>query len=234
MNYIVAALSDKGSRNKVNEDALIIRTRMTCLGAVCLAAICDGMGGLAEGEVASAHTIRRIGEWFSYRAGSIKRFDKLVYCLERELHEISKEIMAYGQKNQFAIGTTATMFISAGKEYAIIHVGDSRVYEAAPGRKLRRLTTDQSINDVMLLQAVGTTDNLKPEIIKGKVNKNSIIILCTDGFRHKNSDADLNRGFLSGRLINRNDMERVLRVYTDRARKLGENDDISVIAVKIV
>ena len=126
------------------------------------------------------------------------------------------------------------MFISAGKEYAIIHVGDSRVYEAAPGRKLRRLTTDQSINDVMLLQAVGTTDNLKPEIIKGKVNKNSIIILCTDGFRHKNSDADLNRGFLSGRLINRNDMERVLRVYTDRARKLGENDDISVIAVKIV
>lgn len=52
MNYIAAAVSDMGSKREINQDALMIKNRITHLGNVCLCVICDGMGGLAQGEVA--------------------------------------------------------------------------------------------------------------------------------------------------------------------------------------
>lgn len=234
MNYIAAAISDVGNRKTVNQDALMIKSRMTVLGNLCFCVICDGMGGLTEGEVASAHVIRRLSEWFLLQAGNMKRFDKILFYLERELHRISKEILEYGRNSGFAVGTTATIFITTGKQFGILHVGDTRVYRITKryGLHAVQLTSDHSVNDYMLTQSVGAVDVIMPEIIRGRVQKNDLFLLCTDGFRHKNSLTDLKRGLNPEEIKNVGDLEKKLRIYVDRARGLGENDDISVLAVK--
>lgn len=236
MNYLAAAISDQGIRREINQDALLIRNKMTQMGNMCICVICDGMGGLAHGEVASSHVVRRISDWFMYKAGGIKRFDKVVYYLEKELISISGEVMAYGRENGFAVGTTATIFITAAGRFAIIHVGDTRVYAVSKGItvKMVQKTTDHSISDYMLTQSVGTTEKILPQVIRGRLKKDELFLLCTDGFRHKNQIADLRKGFNPAEIKTTRDLEKKLRIYVDRARKLGETDDISVLGIKII
>lgn len=235
MNYLATAISDQGNKGNINQDALFVRNKITHLGDVCIAAVCDGMGGLSEGEEASGHVIRRLSEWFVYNVGGIKRFDKLMYYAEKELKHISDEIMEYGNKKGFIIGTTATILIMAGKYYGIIHVGDSRVYRIQRHllANIKQLTTDQSVNDYVLTQSVGCA-KIVPEIIRGKLARGDVFLLCSDGFRHKNMLEDLRKGFKSSNLKAEDDMEGLLRTYIDRARKLGEQDDISALAVKVI
>ena len=54
MNYLTATQTDIGTRKKTNQDSMIVMQAATDRGQVLLASVCDGMGGLAKGEVASA------------------------------------------------------------------------------------------------------------------------------------------------------------------------------------
>ena len=54
MNFMIAANSDIGIKKSTNQDSLLIKVAQTNLGKVCLCVVCDGMGGLANGELASA------------------------------------------------------------------------------------------------------------------------------------------------------------------------------------
>lgn len=236
MNYIAAAISDMGSKREINQDALMIKNKMTHMGNVCLCVICDGMGGLSQGEVASSHVIKRISEWFLYRTGGIRRFDKMIYYLQMELQDISAEILQYGRKHGFAVGTTTTILIISEKQFAIVHVGDTRVYRITKGIsvRIRQMTTDQSVNDYMLTQSVGTNTRIVPEIIRGKAERNDLFLLCTDGFRHKNNLGNLRKGFNPQEIRETADLEKKLRIYADRARCLGETDDITALAVKLI
>ena len=51
MKYSVDVNSDIGNRKKVNQDALMVKhARTEKMGKVCFACLCDGMGGLSQGE----------------------------------------------------------------------------------------------------------------------------------------------------------------------------------------
>jgi serine/threonine protein phosphatase PrpC len=236
LDYISAAISDTGSRTGTNQDAILVKSRMTCIGNVCIGVICDGMGGLAYGEVASAHVVRSLSECFMFKAGEIKRFDKLVYYLEKELNQCSRQIYEYSQKQGVMIGTTATVLITSGGQYAVIHVGDTRAYRLTGGiaGHIKQLTADQSINDYMLTQSIGTGENLHPDIVRGRTKKGDVFLLCTDGFRHKNDNYSLKRGFIPQAIKGRTEMEKNLKIYAQRARELGETDDISAFVLKIL
>ena len=63
MNFIVTGNTDIGLTKSTNQDSLFIRVFNTQQGKMVLAVICDGMGGLQKGEVASASVIRAFEEW---------------------------------------------------------------------------------------------------------------------------------------------------------------------------
>ena len=78
--YTVAAHTDVGVVKKINQDSLLIEIAETDIGQILLAAVCDGMGGLSQGEIASATMTRAIGEWFENslaasicKSGSMRR-----------------------------------------------------------------------------------------------------------------------------------------------------------------
>ena len=61
-----AICSDRGIVKKINQDSALYKQASTGIGDLMLAAVCDGMGGLRNGEVASSEMIKAIATWFDH------------------------------------------------------------------------------------------------------------------------------------------------------------------------
>ena len=124
IHYMAAAQTDIGLVKQVNQDSLIVKVVDTELGKVTLAVLCDGMGGLTKGELASAIVVRVFEAWF---------MEKLPYQLrnltaemlkaewERLVTDCNDRIRKQGHQN---MGTTLTAMLFYADAYYIIHVGD--------------------------------------------------------------------------------------------------------------
>lgn len=64
MKYKAAYYTDVGIKKKNNQDSLAIKIAETPKGSAVFAIICDGMGGLAKGELASKEVICAYCDWF--------------------------------------------------------------------------------------------------------------------------------------------------------------------------
>ena len=64
MEFLSAVHTDIGIRKNTNQDSVLIKEAFTDYGEVMLAVVCDGMGGLAKGEVASDTLVRAFSSWF--------------------------------------------------------------------------------------------------------------------------------------------------------------------------
>ena len=64
MKFLTAVHTDIGIKKKTNQDSALILEAKTDIGNVLLTVICDGMGGLAKGEVASSTVIQAFSRWF--------------------------------------------------------------------------------------------------------------------------------------------------------------------------
>ena len=63
MEFYISATTDIGIRRKINQDSLSVRRLETRTGQMVLAVLCDGMGGLNFGELASASIVSAFTEW---------------------------------------------------------------------------------------------------------------------------------------------------------------------------
>ena len=64
MEFLTAMHTDIGIKKNTNQDSALILEADTDFGKILLAVICDGMGGLAKGEVASSALITMLSNWF--------------------------------------------------------------------------------------------------------------------------------------------------------------------------
>ena len=251
MKYLVVADTDIGIRKQTNQDSLLVKYGNSEVGEVLLAVICDGMGGLDKGEVASATVIREFARWFQ---------EDLPYELETldmqviggkwslMLKELNVKIAEYGKKINSRLGTTFTGILLAGNEYAAVHVGDSRLYHISTtikqmtkdqtfvAREVSRgtLTAEQARTDKrrnMLLQCVGASAKLEPDIMTGRIEK-GVYMLCTDGFRHEISEREMFENLNPDVLRNKDIMQKNARYLIDQIKLRQEKDNISVILIK--
>lgn len=251
MKYLVVADTDIGIRKQTNQDSLLVKYGNSEVGEVLLAVMCDGMGGLDKGEVASATVIREFARWFQ---------ENLPYELETldmqviggkwslMLKELNVKIAEYGKKINSRLGTTFTGILLAGNEYAAVHVGDSRLYHISTtikqmtkdqtfvAREVSRgtLTAEQARTDKrrnMLLQCVGASAKLEPDIMTGRIEK-GVYMLCTDGFRHEISEREMFENLNPDVLRNKDIMQKNARYLIDQIKLRQEKDNISVILIK--
>ena len=64
MEYLSTICTDIGIRKKVNQDAALVLQAETDKGRMLFAVVCDGMGGLDKGELASSTVIKAFYKWF--------------------------------------------------------------------------------------------------------------------------------------------------------------------------
>ena len=147
MEYAATYNTDIGIRKSTNQDSVAIRIMDTPDGQVAFAIVCDGMGGLAKGELASKEVITSFCRWFdeefvsqiadgSFSALRLRDDWNGIIQTENRLLGI------YGSDNNIMLGTTVSAILMYKEDFFIVHVGDSRVYELS--NDVRILTKDQT------------------------------------------------------------------------------------------
>ena len=149
MEYKIALQTDVGTKKETNQDSCCVKEAATDRGNIVLAVLCDGMGGLAKGEVASATLVKTFSEWFEQELPEILSKDNVMQNIQYRWNRIIKEqnqnIAAYGRALHIQLGTTVTaLIIMESGNFLIGHVGDSRAYRIT-NNDLTLLTEDQTL-----------------------------------------------------------------------------------------
>lgn len=255
MRYIGTAVTDIGISKKTNQDSVCIKVADTKRhGQIVMAIICDGMGGLSKGELASATLIRVFESWF------VTQLPQKLENLNLEdvagdwdymIKEQNYKILEYGKKIGANLGTTFTGMLIADNKYVIVHVGDTRVYRI--GKEINQITEDQTFiarelkkgtmtpeqaktdsRRNMLLQCVGASRSVSPDILYGTVTNNTIYMLCSDGFRHVLTEQEIYEGLNPLTVQSADKLTDNAKILVNEAKKRKEKDNITVALIKSI
>ena len=152
-----AALTDVGRQRDHNEDNFLVDKKLG------LFVVCDGMGGHAAGEVASAlavkvfhETIKREGWMLADYAADKHGADKVtrkqvLALLENAINQASGRVHEEAQKDtaKRGMGTTLVAIAILANQAFVVWVGDSRIYLLRDG-VLEQLTEDHSVYNELL------------------------------------------------------------------------------------
>ncbi|MCI9169340.1 MAG: serine/threonine-protein phosphatase [Lawsonibacter sp.] len=255
MEYLVAAYTDTGIRKETNQDSICIRrAAVSGRGEAVLAVVCDGMGGLKKGEVASATAVNAFGTWFDANLSRLPSFGGSDFAQVRRqwgglVDELHQSLLSYAKANMTQLGTTIAAFFAYGDRYLTMNIGDSRIYERR--KSLRQITEDQSLvareiaagriteeesrhhpQRNILLQCLGAGDQVTPVFTEGKVQGDALYLLCTDGLSHEVSPEELEKRFQAVFLNSKETMTSALREVTELCMARGETDNITSILLK--
>lgn len=252
MRFIATADTDIGIVKDTNQDSILVKHAATDVGEVLMAVVCDGMGGLSKGELASATVVRAFSDWFDGELPfELVEADMQVIGAKWALllKELNARILEYSERiDGEGMGTTFSGILFVNDQYVIAHVGDSRIYHI--GSSLTQLTTDQTFvareisrgtltleqaktdkRRNMLLQCVGASKVVEPQVICGKTEKGAYV-LCSDGFRHEITENEIYESLNPINLLNKDAMHNNARYLIEQVKKRGEKDNISAILVK--
>ncbi len=253
VRFIATADTDIGICKDTNQDSVLIKHALAGDKEVLLAVVCDGMGGLSKGELASATVIRAFADWFN---------EELPFELENTdlnvigskwsllLKELNARILDYSRVQGLeGVGTTFSGILFIDDQYVIGHVGDTRIYHV--GAALTQLTTDQTFiareisrgtmtpeqaktdkRRNLLLQCIGASKAVEPQIIIGRAEKGAYM-LCSDGFRHEITEREMYDSLNPVNLMNKDAMHNNAKYLIEQVKKREEKDNISVVLIKV-
>jgi protein phosphatase len=190
----VSALSDVGCVRTNNEDSFGYDE------GVGIFVVCDGMGGMASGEVASSRAVAAIVSAYAESAASG------VPVSTRLLHAINTANADVWENGQIpenkGMGTTAVVAALDGDKLILGNVGDSRAY-IIQGEQAVQLTVDHSyVNELIrngtltienartadlrgmesiITRAVGVAADVQPDFFSVDLKPGITVLLATDG-----------------------------------------------------
>ena len=144
-----SALSDVGRVRKNNQDS--------GYAGPWLLSVCDGVGGAARGDIASATAI-----------GQIRRLDAdpgdedRLALVAGALHRAHDRIADTVEEDPALRGTSTTAVVALfdGHQFALGHIGDSRAYLLRDGQ-LSQLTTDHTFVQTLIDEGRITEEEAK-------------------------------------------------------------------------
>lgn len=253
MNFIVSGNTDIGLTKTTNQDSLSLKIFNTKQGRMAFAVLCDGMGGLAKGEVASASVIQAFDNWSRTELPQLSESSIDDVTIRSQWESIvtqqNEKIKVYGAGLGVKLGTTLTAMLLTQKRYYVINVGDSRAYEINNGIKqitndqtfvarevaLGNMTEEQARVDErrsVLLQCVGASEEVYPDMFFGDVLTNAVYMLCSDGFRHEISSDEIFNEFQPNNLLNQESMDAASIRLIELNKQRQERDNITVALVR--
>ena len=230
---ILSSITDIGVKRKDNQDnywSARLDVDGKEVGVVCL---CDGMGGLDKGGLASKTVVEAVREAVSKKL-SIDYLRDVIKEANDYLYNMSK-------KENISIGTTCTVVLLRNGVYEILHIGDSRCYHfntLGVDSKFSILTKDHTVVEKFrsagkvlpldlekkyrntLTRCVGASSNMVLDYYTGSYEEGDTFLVCSDGFWHFLSEGDI---------PNLDNLEGLIKKYIS----LGETDNITVVSLKV-
>lgn len=245
-----AALTDVGRVRERNEDSFLVSdltpdaSPLSCRIAVgeqgVLLAVADGMGGHADGDVASAMAVSELAR--AIRKANARPGAERVRRAVEEAHRAVCEAAA-GRQGASRMGTTLTAVHLDGEHAHIAQVGDSRAYVVRAG-KIAQLTKDQTITQMFidaglldaedralspypnqLMQALGGGDfPIRVATSTLELREGDLFVLCSDGLTNLVEDAEIETAVREG-----GPFEETCQTLIDLANLRGGDDNCTVI-----
>ena len=240
-----AVIYDKGLIRKNNEDAYYFDGHYARLSEMdqtaslkkktdamdSLWAVCDGMGGQSNGEVASHTAVSGMRDLQRHLKN--KDFETVIQSWVRQASRAVTERANGG-------GSTLAMLYCGDQYIQTAHVGDSRIYRFHDG-ELSRITKDHSKVEMLLtagmiteeeaknhpkknvlMKALGSNTNVEMDIFNVELNIDGIF-LCSDGLTNMLDDSQI------AKVLNENtDIKSKLEKLVFKANNRGGTDNISI------
>ncbi len=241
MNIVGA--TDKGKVRSVNEDSYDFGVFED---GTAWAIVCDGMGGVRGGHIASELVIDMVSD-------KIKRcYNKLMPAYSFENIFLSTITTAnvivhdrsFIDEDLKGMGTTIAAVIVKDGTACIAHVGDSRVYKVSSD-KIEQLTKDHSLAQEMLdrgqltpeefenypkkniiTRALGVEENIEIDFDFTELEDGEALILCSDGLSNLVSSDKLLE------IYQNNNTDTLCEKYIEQANENGGHDNITVVVMK--
>ncbi len=215
LTHTTGCLVDIGRERPTNEDVAAAMDLGWTAGSlpqqVSLYVVADGMGGHRDGEVASKMTLdtvvqQLVGRW---RQSERSANEDYRAWLQAAAQAANRKIYAMncGEKGSGGdMGTTLVMAVVVGQDAYIANVGDSRAYHISKGG-ISQITTDHSVVQGLveagaitpqqarkhpfrnyITQAIGTDEEVKPDLFTLKLDPEESLLLCSDGLTKELED----------------------------------------------
>lgn len=250
-----AALTDVGRQREHNEDNFLVDKKLG------LFVVCDGMGGHAAGEVASAIAVRTlhdeirkeaelIQDYLANKSGAAKVSKRdLLNMLEFSVNRASSKVHAEALKdpNKRGMGTTLVAILVVGKEAFIIYVGDSRIYMLRDG-VLEQLTEDHTVYNELIKRKKMSREQVEQLAQKNAITRavgvyehaepDTLVVDLLAGDRFLLCTDGLSGYFEDdpeelGRLLAHEDADAGLRQLIDAANERGGKDNITGVVITV-
>lgn len=255
--YKVSGVSDAGNIKEINQDAFLVKMGTYNREQFLLALVADGMGGVAEGEMASRSVKAAFLRWYEERMAKVFEAENIEEALLIDWEEIIAsthlQLNEYGRQKGFqkgrSPGTTLSIVLLYGGTHYIANIGDSRVYKQSSfDERLKQLTKDHSWeqeareagmsddeiefdarrNSITRCIGCGFDHSAQADYYIGAYLPDEYYLICTDGFRHYLSTEEITRSLLDEGKNTKEKCLSLINLVKDR----GETDNITGIIIK--
>ena len=209
-----SARSECGPNRKKNEDTIFPAISGSSKPPF-KAAVCDGLGGHVNGDVASKIAADTLLEEIT--------------DLNQIITEANKNILKYQDKNPSSLGMGTTMTAISIDSYALMkigHVGDSRCYVLSD-RNLIKVTEDQNVPGYqnVLKQALGSNEKLNIQEVDFQLRIGDVVFLCSDGLYNEVGEEYIKKKMQDGISAD---------TFVSEVLLLNPKDNVSAIVINLV
>jgi PPM family protein phosphatase len=249
------ALTDVGRTREHNEDNYLVDKKLG------LFVVCDGMGGHAAGEVASALAVRTIHEEIKKEADMLRDYaegasggskvskrdilNMLEFAVNRASNKVHSEAAKDAKKR--GMGTTLVALLIVGNQAFIIYVGDSRIYLLRDGL-LEQITEDHTVYNELIKRKKMPKEQVEQLAQKNAITRavgvyehvepDTLVVDLLQGDRFLLCSDGLSGYFEDeleqlGKFLATPDADVVVRQLIDWANEHGGKDNITSVVVTL-
>jgi protein phosphatase len=257
LEVTVAAASDIGQVREHNEDHFLVGDLDACerleIAESWVAAsadrgpimvVCDGMGGVEGGEIASELAAGVVWRELKNTPGT-RDPEVFARLLRRAVRVANHDVhaMARREPGLRGMGTTLSAAGVIGHRLILATVGDSRAYVLRAGA-LVQVTRDQSLASALLaaghspneaanaggaiLQALGVGPDVEPSLSIIELRRGDRILLCSDGLHGLVGDPAI-----ALLMSEPHTVEQAVRLLVSAAHAAGGSDNITAIVCEV-
>lgn len=238
----IYGITDIGKARSINQDSYAVEVLEDAETGILL--VCDGMGGVKGGEIASSIAVRTIMDSLRVKLKPKMSRQNIKNALEEAIKRANSNIVsrALEEHELLGMGTTCVCAIVCDNNITLANVGDSRAY-VIENEKLRQVTEDHSlVNDMVkageispqealmhpkkniITRALGVDEDIDIDYFNVDVKDDMYVILCSDGLTNEVSDIEI-----CYEVVNSITEKDACEALKDIANKRGGHDNITIV-----
>ncbi len=251
---IYSGKTNIGKVRLVNQDSFAIKS---FANDVLVAVVCDGMGGVRGGNIASETAIEAFMKSLEntlladLNKGSSIDATKAMTILAHAVYDANEAVYnkAIGSPELMGMGTTLVACMALGKRLYVTNVGDSRLYIDS-GKKLSQITEDHSyvqflvdVGDITpeeaknhpyknrITRAVGIQPSIDCDMFTVNLDPDAKVLLCSDGLCGQVEDNVMHKLLKNGSKKDsiQKQLDKSVDLLIEEALDNGGPDNITVV-----